>query len=434
MFILVTIVLTFLYWTLFYQINKQRFDVLAYIVSMIIFGVADYFWGAYIPVLFLVFFFGYCRIKEGKGYLRLSYFYSIYIVYIGFMLSNLISLIFYELFSGAFIDKYMTVLQIISTVAPVFIHYLVARALKINFTLLRRSDPFIKEKILKPLNYLLTFFVLVFFSSYYYELTLDTSAPITEYTKYIMFVYAFMFGTVLFFISNRTRAYLQLEIQRAERLQIKQLNQYTTEIEHMYQTLRSFRHDYQNMLISLQDSIDSEDLDLVKQTYQEVLVKAKVKINHHAANVNELANVQDHALKSVLYWKLTEARDSGVKTDIEIREDIPSQLALSTLDLVRVLSILLDNAIEAAKKTANPELRYVILCDQANVVIIVQNNSTEEHISLNKIFKSGYSTKDGHHGLGLTNVVEITDRNPAVNWETSFNNHQFTQKLVIGER
>ncbi len=35
-----------------------------------------------------------------------------------------------------------------------------------------------------------------------------------------------------------------------------------------------FKHDYENILISMQTSIDSGDFDLIEQTYQDILKKA----------------------------------------------------------------------------------------------------------------------------------------------------------------
>ena len=38
--------------------------------------------------------------------------------------------------------------------------------------------------------------------------------------------------------------------------------------------MRSFKHDYENVLISMQTSIDSGDFNLIEQTYQDILKKA----------------------------------------------------------------------------------------------------------------------------------------------------------------
>ena len=47
-------------------------------------------------------------------------------------------------------------------------------------------------------------------------------------------------------------------------------------IETAYKSARSFKHDYENILISMQTSIDSGDFDLIEQTYQDIL-KRQVK-------------------------------------------------------------------------------------------------------------------------------------------------------------
>ena len=49
---------------------------------------------------------------------------------------------------------------------------------------------------------------------------------------------------------------------------------YNEKIETAYKSVRSFKHDYENILISMQTSIDSGDFDLIEQTYQDILKKA----------------------------------------------------------------------------------------------------------------------------------------------------------------
>lgn len=49
---------------------------------------------------------------------------------------------------------------------------------------------------------------------------------------------------------------------------------YNQKIEAAYKSVRSFKHDYENVLISMQTSIDSGDFNLIEQTYQDILKKA----------------------------------------------------------------------------------------------------------------------------------------------------------------
>ena len=64
------------------------------------------------------------------------------------------------------------------------------------------------------------------------------------------------------------------KILREQEEHLRSLEAYNEKIETAYKSVRSFKHDYENILISMQTSIDSGDLDLIEQTYQDILKKA----------------------------------------------------------------------------------------------------------------------------------------------------------------
>ena len=64
------------------------------------------------------------------------------------------------------------------------------------------------------------------------------------------------------------------EILREQEEHLRSLEAYNQKIEAAYKSVRSFKHDYENVLISMQASIDSGDFNLIEQTYQDILKKA----------------------------------------------------------------------------------------------------------------------------------------------------------------
>lgn len=64
------------------------------------------------------------------------------------------------------------------------------------------------------------------------------------------------------------------EIIREQEEHLRSLEAYNQKIEAAYKSVRSFKHDYENVLISMQTSIDSGDFNLIEQTYQDILKKA----------------------------------------------------------------------------------------------------------------------------------------------------------------
>lgn len=64
------------------------------------------------------------------------------------------------------------------------------------------------------------------------------------------------------------------EILREQEEHLRSLEAYNQKIEAAYKSVRSFKHDYENVLISMQTSIDSGEFNLIEQTYQDILKKA----------------------------------------------------------------------------------------------------------------------------------------------------------------
>lgn len=64
------------------------------------------------------------------------------------------------------------------------------------------------------------------------------------------------------------------EILREQEEHLRSLEAYNQKIEAAYKSVRFFKHDYENVLISMQTSIDSGDFNLIEQTYQDILKKA----------------------------------------------------------------------------------------------------------------------------------------------------------------
>ena len=68
-----------------------------------------------------------------------------------------------------------------------------------------------------------------------------------------------------------------------------------------------------------------------------------------------------------------------------------------------MLSIFLDNAIEASLESASPELSFVYFQEENRKIMIIENSTKQERINTKAIFNYGYSTKGNGRGIGLAN-------------------------------
>nr|WP_238480438.1 GHKL domain-containing protein [Clostridium chrysemydis] len=104
---------------------------------------------------------------------------------------------------------------------------------------------------------------------------------------------------------------------------------------------------------------------------------------------------------------------------------------MQTLELCRIIGILLDNAIEAAE-LSNDKIINVALVSNNNVkVIIVKNSYNGEKPNINLIFKEGYSTKNNNSGLGLKILKDIANKQRNIILDTRIDENYFTQIINI---
>ncbi len=194
----------------------------------------------------------------------------------------------------------------------------------------------------------------------------------------------------------------------------KQLQEYTRYLEESEDELRAFRHDYRNMFNSLKISAQEGD---TKELIQKLDEYTKTNLNAKAfekyRNVN---HIKVKSLKSIIIAKLTEMYGSKIPYNFECRDDItkiPNNI--NELDLVRIIGISCDNAIEESKallkqnKKAHIEI-MISSNEDGEFEYEIQNKRRDSEISLKQIQQRGYSTKKSHSGMGLANINSIKNK------------------------
>ena len=146
------------------------------------------------------------------------------------------------------------------------------------------------------------------------------------------------------------RSYLERIQTEAKQKAMQDLQDYTRNLEAMYNSLRSFKHDYVNILLSLSGYIEEGDLDRLKDFFESKIFPTKNLIAGEDYKLNHLSNISVLEIKSLLSAKMIYAHESGIDVTIDIPDKVESFL-IDTVDLARILGIFLDNAIEAALET-----------------------------------------------------------------------------------
>lgn len=392
------------------------------------------FWG---EILFLPLITIFLKFKERWNWLQ-SIFYCFFTLTIFDLFSSLSSIYFQFLFrvTEDILDKniWMDWIPILLTF-PVYIIFF--KIFRINIKLLSKE---VKNDKFSVVIKIFTITMIIYYLSSYILSSLPTLeyagllTPIDDiyYKRIVIFTYVSIFLGFLFYIQYIIKENINLEVQKVKDSQIESISKYSNHIESLYREVRSFRHDYTNLLVSLNESIKNRDIDGVERIYNSVLKESDKSFYNSQYDIAKLVHLKNLAMKSVVSAKLIEAQNRGIDVSIEIAEPIGTP-QIDLVDFITILSVFLDNAIEAAVNAEAPRMCFTYFQENENKILVIYNTTADYKIPTKNIFQYGVSTKGEGRGIGLSNVKQILSKYPKVTLETKSIDHEFTHELKMHE-
>ena len=245
----------------------------------------------------------------------------------------------------------------------------------------------------------------------------------------VLHVSGYLLVMLFLFLAMR-RSWLEQIQTEAKQKALQDLQDYTHNLEVMYNGLRSFKHDYVNILLSISGYIENGDMDELKDFFETKIFPTKNLIDQGDYKLNQLSNIGVLEIKSLLSAKMIYAHESGIDVAIDIPDRVDSFL-IDTVDLARILGIFLDNAIEAALETKQPQIGLNIIQNKSGVSIIISNRFWDNGMVLHRLKQKGFSTKTGHQGIGLSNAQKIISSYDNVLLETTMQHDCFVQHMEL---
>ena len=298
----------------------------------------------------------------------------------------------------------------------------------IRWGLLNRKGLLQIQQIWYLIDAALLLFVIVFFFTGVGKGA--SSAASLIYYNVLPFV-GYFFVSVFLSLSM-FRAYREKIQTETRQRAFQDLQDYTRNLEAMYDGLRSFKHDYINILSSLSGYIEDGDMEELKVFFEGKILPTQKLITQGDYKLNQFSNISVLEIKSLLSSKMIYVHEMGIDVTIDIPENI-SSFFMDTVDLARILGIFLDNAVEAALETAHPEVGLNIIRNPDTVAVIITNSVQDSNIALHKLKQQGFTTKTGHTGIGLANAQKMIRSYDNILWETTLKDGCFTQYLEIAE-
>lgn len=159
--------------------------------------------------------------------------------------------------------------MIFSLLAEIIVFFLIS-LFRYNFSHLKIKNLDRKTKfILITADILmLAYFILPSYINYSDKVSWDR---MLDYKELWTAVYFLLFICFVNLLDRRLLQELQEKVVLQKEIQLQNLSNYSQQVEGLYQEIRSFRHDYANILSSLKIGIDQKDINLVSQVYDSFL-------------------------------------------------------------------------------------------------------------------------------------------------------------------
>ena len=284
------------------------------------------------------------------------------------------------------------------------------------------------QKSLTKINWAMGAYYLVMQSLSYLEY--EQGIQSTTVRHLILVFYLLFFMGVIKKLDTYLKEKLQEKLNQEQTLRYRDMERYSRHIEELYKEVRSFRHDYTNLLTSLRLGIEEEDMEQIKEVYDSVLKDSSQKLQDNKYDLGRLVNVRDRALKSLLAGKFLKARDKNIVFNVEVPEEIQVE-GMRLLDFLTIVSILCDNAIEASAEASQSHVSIAFLKSGAQETFIIENSIKEEGIDISEIFSFGVSSKGEERGVGLYTVMNIVESYPNASLNTTCQDQVFRQVLTV---
>ena len=281
-------------------------------------------------------------------------------------------------------------------------------------------------------DYLYPFFKKVILAFFALQILLFISDMVSIHSHFnsfgsILASIVFICLLLTFFAMNSYKVQIEREIAlKQKKFEQEHLQTYTDEIVGLYNEIRGFRHDYAGMLVSMQMAIDSGNLQEIDRVYNEVLVEVNQKLRSEKYTYFDLNNIEDSALRSLIAQSIVYARNNDVEFTLEVKDTI-TRLSIDLLDLVRIMSVLLNNAVEGAAESYLKQMEVAVIRMDLETVIVIQNSCKITMSPSEDLFELGFSTKGRNRGIGLNNVKEILDKYENIILETEIEDSTFRQ-------
>lgn len=314
------------------------------------------------------------------------------------------------------------ILMTFSLILSYLLNYMLNKNLKVREIELKLDQTFLMATF-SVIFYIMIYFN-IFFGKDYYE------SPVLRITSFCLLLAEFLFSTyTMFYFLKSIR--MEEENKRKQDM-LNQAEVYTKEIENLYFSMKEFKHDYNNMMLTMSCLIEDEDIEGIKDYFYTKIYPYSHDKFISSLRIDSLIRIKVSQVKSLIASKIALAQgvDPPINFEVEVSSNI-TNIDMDMIDLGRAIGIILDNAIEAARECKNSYIKVVLSKSPRGIIITTRNNFLGEIPNIYELYERGVSTKGASRGLGLSNLKEIAVKYDNVTVDISRLENEFCLTLNV---
>lgn len=213
----------------------------------------------------------------------------------------------------------------------------------------------------------------------------------------------------------------------------KNMLNHVTKYEKIITDQGKANHEFKNQLMVIKGYAQMNSPKLLE--YLDSVIEDSKK-THSSYFISQLNKFPAGGIKGLLYYKLSMMDDENIKHELNVESGV--KIRLDTLgtesykNITKMLGVLFDNAIDAAKKSKEKKI-IIDVVKKTNSVTFSIYNTYKGKIEIDKI-GTGFTTKGSGHGYGLRLVKDIIESNDIFKIENMLEDEYYVTRLTIKTR
>ena len=250
--------------------------------------------------------------------------------------------------------------------------------------------------------------------------------PTLLFNLFLIFAQVIQFSfLILVFRITRLKDHLQSKTMENESLAT-----YSSSLEKNMDDIRGIKHDIKNIFITMGDFVERSGDREMRDYFKEKISPFADDELAKSDMFGKLAAIDNEYLKAVFRYKIVQAMERGIAVglDIQLGRSL-AEVSVGLTDLVRILGILLDNAIEESMTLAQGALDIRLAGNDEMLSFVIMNTVSRERKETG--VRAGVSSKDESRGHGLMIARGLLERYDHAVLNSYFKEDYFVQNLVI---